>query len=243
MRGLTAADLLGVYEQGRRVGGARRALVMLEASGDAPDPGPLASISVGERNSMLMRLREATFGPEVHGVATCPGCGERLEVSFNVGDADRSESGHSNDWRLLEADGFEIRYRLPTASDLVAVEGLPEGADGRRVLIERCVEVRRVGRRRSASGLPSALIERVGEEIARADPEAIADVQLACPSCGQEHAVMFDIAAFLWSEIEARAPRLLTEVHELASAYGWGEGEILALSPWRRRAYLEMVGA
>jgi hypothetical protein len=35
----------------------------------------------------------------------------------------------------------------------------------------------------------------------------------------------------------------LRDVHELASAYGWRESEILALSPQRRQAYLELVRA
>jgi hypothetical protein len=35
----------------------------------------------------------------------------------------------------------------------------------------------------------------------------------------------------------------LREVHVLASANGWSEAEILALSPQRRQRYLEIVTA
>jgi len=52
----------------------------------------------------------------------------------------------------------------------------------------------------------------------------------------------FDILTYLWSEIEDWAQRLLLEVHTLALAYGWSERDILAMSPRRRRLYLEMVG-
>jgi hypothetical protein len=31
------------------------------------------------------------------------------------------------------------------------------------------------------------------------------------------------------------------EVHLLASAYGWRESDILAMTPWRRQLYLELV--
>ena len=48
--------------------------------------------------------------------------------------------------------------------------------------------------------------------------------------------------ALLWEEIEVRAHVLLGEVHRLASAYGWSEAQILALSPARRASYLAMVG-
>ena len=43
--------------------------------------------------------------------------------------------------------------------------------------------------------------------------------------------------------MEAHARRLLLDVHQLASAYGWSEMEILSLSATRRNAYLEMVRA
>ncbi len=43
--------------------------------------------------------------------------------------------------------------------------------------------------------------------------------------------------------MEARAKRLLSEVHALASAYGWSEREILGLSVARREFYLGMVRA
>jgi len=66
-------------------------------------------------------------------------------------------------------------------------------------------------------------------------------VTLSCPVCGSECNQSLDIAAFLWEEIEARAKRLLMEVHALASAYGWTEKEILSLSECRRASYLEMV--
>jgi hypothetical protein len=43
--------------------------------------------------------------------------------------------------------------------------------------------------------------------------------------------------------MEARAKRLLAEVHLIASAYGWSEAEILGLSRARRDFYLDMVRA
>jgi hypothetical protein len=42
--------------------------------------------------------------------------------------------------------------------------------------------------------------------------------------------------------METYARRLLYDVHALASAYGWSEDEVLAVSPARRRCYLEMAG-
>jgi hypothetical protein len=83
----------------------------------------------------------------------------------------------------------------------------------------------------------------MADAMAEADP--LADIQLGmtCPFCDHRWRVVFDIVSFLWTEIEAWAWRMLADVHTLAQAYGWGEREILTLSPTRRQFYLDMVGA
>jgi hypothetical protein len=40
-----------------------------------------------------------------------------------------------------------------------------------------------------------------------------------------------------------RARRALSEVHVLATAYGWSESEIFEMSSARREFYLQMVSA
>ena len=78
--------------------------------------------------------------------------------------------------------------------------------------------------------------------MAAADPQADVELALSCPACGHAWPAAFDIASFLWTEVDAWARVLLHEIHALASAYGWREADILALSPRRRRAYLELIG-
>jgi hypothetical protein len=77
--------------------------------------------------------------------------------------------------------------------------------------------------------------------MAQADPMAEIRVTVNCPACGNESEETLDIVTFLWAEIEGRAKRLLWEIHAIASAYGWTETEILALSDSRRALYVEMV--
>jgi len=79
--------------------------------------------------------------------------------------------------------------------------------------------------------------------MASADPLAEIRLKFDCAECAHQWNESLDIVAFMWLEIEARARRLLTEVHALAAAYGWTEREILSLSEPRRSLYLEMVRA
>ena len=125
------------------------------------------------------------------------------------------------------ANGRELRFRLPTSADLLAVKSAEQ-------LLERC----------SLSGdgqLAEDFVAAVGEKMSDADPMADIHLALNCPNCEYNWEAAFDIVAFLWREISAAARRLLREVHTLASAYGWTESEILGMSPARRRAYLEMA--
>jgi hypothetical protein len=75
----------------------------------------------------------------------------------------------------------------------------------------------------------------------QADPQANIRLSLTCPACSHQWHGTFDIVTYFWNEINAWAQGVLRDVHMLAATYGWRESDILALSPWRRQFYLEMV--
>src|SRR5262249_52881551 len=130
-------------------------------------------------------------------------------------------------------------YRLPTTADLTEMGT----GKGRNALLKRCVEVARFGTRDvDAEALPDEIVTSVAAGMAEADPQAEVRIALTCPSCSNQWSPMFDIVGFLWGEIEDWAERLLLDVHALASTYGWSERDIVAMSPRRRRFYLDMVG-
>jgi hypothetical protein len=66
-------------------------------------------------------------------------------------------------------------------------------------------------------------------------------LDLICPACEHRWLVAFDILAYLWSEIDDWAQRMLHEIHILATAYGWPEATVLALTSWRRQYYLNLI--
>ena len=90
--------------------------------------------------------------------------------------------------------------------------------------------------------LPAAVLQAVAAAMAAADPQGDVELALRCPACGHVWPAAFDIGSFFWAEVDAWARVLLSEIHTLASAYGWREADVLALSPWRRRCYLELIG-
>jgi hypothetical protein len=240
MRGLTASELLDVFERGRPFGDAERALLLLESAGDQ-DAASLGALSVGRRDALLWELRERTFGSHLEGAFACPGCGETLELSLSVEELRARSESDGAPGIHLSIEGHEIDARVPTCDDLVAVERQPDLSSARRLLLERCVRCTSNGRRRSTTRLPRPVVERVGEELAAANGRSVTELELRCPACGEVQAVAFDIASFLWNEVRAWAPRLLEEAHTLAATHGWSEADILGMSAWRRRAYLELA--
>ncbi len=199
-------------------------------------------LSIGERDSQLMRLRESTFGPDIVGAVTCPRCSGELELNFALASiaarSDASFDAHMN----LSGNGYHLRFRVPNSLDLAAIADCMDLATGRRALLERCLlSAEHDGKPLGADQLPAEIQAEMSECVANADPGADIQIAISCAECGQAWRQPFDILAFFWSEIEAWSQRILNEVHVLASRYGWSEAEILSLSPWRRQFYLEIA--
>ncbi|GAA1001917.1 MULTISPECIES: T4 family baseplate hub assembly chaperone [Streptomyces violaceusniger group] len=145
--------------------------------------------------------------------------------------------------------GVGANGNVDAASDSYGNEAEREptaAARARRALIARCiVSVHRSGRpvpadRLPAAELPEPVQRRLAEAAERADPAADVTLSVACPECGEATRAELDIASYLWAELDHWARDLLLDVHLLATAYGWSEPQILALSPLRRRYYLEL---
>lgn len=93
--------------------------------------------------------------------------------------------------------------------------------------------------RRRAGRLLPELLDAIEAQLDTLDRQAAATIGLDCPSCQTSWAAAIDITGFVWSEVDRFARRLLYDVHTLATAYGWREPDVLAISPARRSFYLQ----
>jgi hypothetical protein len=243
MRPLSASKLLSAWERGSGQPPVERALLLLKAGCPEQTTEQLAQLSIGRRDSLLMNLREGTFGSRFVSQLICKKCGERLELAFNVSDIDVAPQGEDTETLTLNADGYEVVFRLPNSQDVRAATARNDaGSDHEQLLFQRCMlRVTRDGVEDSVAGLPSLLVEMVIECMAKADPQS-EPLSLVCAACSHKSFVAFDIVSYFWSEINSWASRILREVHLLAVNYGWREDDILAMNPWRRQSYLEMIG-
>jgi len=208
----------------------RRAAVLLSATHPERSSTEWAACPLGERDHALLRLRETLFGETLETVARCRSCGEPMEAQFRT--ADLTDRFASPGMLEREVNGSRIRFRVPTEADVVAAIA---SRDPRRSLIERCVE--------SAGTLDDTAVSAVIQAMAAEDPQADIQIQVSCPACATENNLAFDIVSYLWSDLTDWARRIMAEVHTLASAYGWSETDILAMTAFRRRLYLQMLGS
>jgi hypothetical protein len=238
-----ARSLLDAWERGRLESPGERALTLLAAADERAPRSQLRSLTVGARDRQLLELRRELFGTAVDAVVSCPRCGDQAELHFEV-DAILVDAGEPRRSHVeVETEAGQLRVRLPTADDLAAAHAPADPDRALTVLLERLLLPAGDAPPPPAGELSAGTIDRIGTALAAADPQADMTFDVGCPACGTEYRTPFDVVAFVWGELGDWAVRLLGEVHTLARAYGWREQDTLALSPARRRFYIDAVSA
>lgn len=241
---VTAAELLAVWEKGIDGAMFERALLLLEAVlGESREN--LAELTIGQRDLRLLKLREMLFGRALPCLTVCPACHEPLELNLDSDDLRVAKETHYEQaLHTLTIDGLTLEYRLPNSFDLSATSSALDSNNAREILLERCLLTACDGDNEVAyNALQPKVLDALATAMAEVDPQSHLELTLTCPSCEQNWSTVFDITSYLWSEIQNWAMRTLREVYLLASAFGWREADILALSPLRRQLYLQSVGA
>lgn len=215
---------------------------------------------VADRQYLLLKLHQATFGDHVYATVFCPwpDCGHKMDMDFSIGDVPVKESemkGPTHSMQLSSAAAFvdedgqayqDIAFRLPTGEDQEILSPLlaQNEAQTLTLLLERCL--RQLGPwpnpRREAIGRLSPLarmeIERQMEAVA---PQLELAMTGNCLGCGREFTVPFDLQSFFFGELRSSRDLLYREVHYLAYHYHWSEREIMEMTRQKRRNYIEVL--
>lgn len=250
MQALSASELLAVWERGQAQPMTTQALMLLASASPDKPREDLEKLSIGRRDAQLLTLREVLFGSRLTGLTPCPQCGRQLELGFDATEL-RVDAPTPPETLTVSGGGYLVQFRLPNSRDLAALNEPGNAASDAvgltRALLSRClIQVRRNGKRQkteSSRDLPSEVLNAIAAEMEKADPQANVQLDLNCADCGYRWLSTFDIVSFLWNEIDNWARRLLSDVCLLASAFGWRESDILAMSAQRRQLYLQMIGA
>jgi hypothetical protein len=250
MRALSASEILHIWEMGQNQHPLDRALTLLSFALPEVTGEELIRLSIGQRDTLLLMLREMTLGSILESFAECPHCREALEFTLNSTDLRETAvpetelASVKHPFYSLTIDEFELQFRLPNSQDLAAIVDCADIPTAHQRLIQQCIhQASQNGVAISPNQLPAQVLTFVGEQITQQDPQAEMLLQLTCPACHYSWQVLFDIVTFFWTELTVQAKRLLQEIHTLARFYGWREADILSMSSFRRQFYLSLVTA
>jgi hypothetical protein len=207
----------------------------------------LRGLLVGDRDYLLLALRELTYGSRFNGLLACPACGQAMDLSFEANDIPlqrrpQPQSRYEADVRRRDGGSARVTFHLPTGGDQ---ESLVEdgGADPGRVLLARCLE--------SINGHPPSdedidaldptSIDQLDETIEGSSPNVELSMRLTCPTCDHHFDADYDLVPFLIEEFRLSSAQLSREVHTLAYYYHWSRSDILALTKQQRRDYVSLI--
>jgi hypothetical protein len=212
---------------------------------------------VADRQYLLLKLREATFGDRIQSTIRCPwpGCTNRVDVEFSTHDIPVKESQDKGPVYRMDLSYEaayagdqgkmyrEITFRLPNGRDQEAIMPLAD-KDETEVsiaLLARCIQ--RIGPlKHPGEELIGKLSSKAREEIEEAvAPHVDLTMQALCPECGREFMHPFDLQGFFLGELRASRDLIYREVHYLAYHYHWSEREIMELPREKRREYIAVL--
>ncbi len=224
--GLSASAIVMAWEAAEPRGPLDRALVLLWAAGEAEDP---AALPLAERDRRLLELRHATFGEALPCVTECPDCGVALELELSARELGAALTAPQTE--TVEGDGARIELRLLDSRDIATAASLPEDEVTAFLRVRAC----------DIDALPPDLVSEIDARIEARETAGELSFALECAACGAAWRESLDVPGHLWTEVALAARRIMSEVAEIARAYGWRERDILAMSEARRRVYLTLA--
>jgi len=206
------------------------------SDGGALDAGTLP---ITDLDTLLLEQRRLLLGDEVHPWALCPeaDCGAQIDISFRISaylahhrprmprtvEPLKEEPG----WFRLRCS--EVKFRLVTANDLVAVKGIsnPERALARRTI--------------RPEGISKREMKLSQQALESLSPCLSQELEGSCPECGKKLLFFFQPRSYIQRELQHETAFLYEDVHLLATRYHWPEEKILSLPRMRRVQYAELA--
>jgi hypothetical protein len=218
------------------------------------------NLLIADRQYLLLKLREVTFGGQIQATISCPwpDCGKRVDIDFSIEDIpikESKEKGPTYKMELSLEAAFvdynnkeyrKIIFRLPNGADQEAISPLlPENeARALTMLLARCIQnigpLKNPGNVQTSRLSPLARKE-IESQIAKVAPHVELKLAANCPECGREFMIPFDLHSYFFGEMLTDINLLYREVHYLAYHYHWSEQEIMEMPREKRHKYIEVL--
>jgi hypothetical protein len=219
------------------------ALIILNTVIPSKSKKDFAWMNIGNRNLFLFHIREKFFGKKINMLTSCPNCNAELESIFTFDATLLNEKTNNTELFEFSPEDYQITYRLPNSYDLASASKCNEVLSARGDILKNCIiKLSKEDKIIPLSFLPEEIISKLSKEMSNKNPYAETLLDLNCRGCNHKWTIVFDIAAFILSEINFYAQNILRNVHALASAYHWNESEIINMSTYKRNWYINLIG-
>lgn len=218
------------------------------------------ALLVGDRQYLLLKLRELTFGEQVRATLSCPwpDCGQRVDIDFQMSDMPVKSveiKGLIYDMTLSpdtvanhdgEQKSCTVRFRLPNGGDQEMLSPLlvQNEAEALTQLLYHCVQSIGDNQELTLESIrhlsPPARLE-IEKQMEALAPGVELTMEINCPECGRDFTAPFDLQDFFFGELRTSLDLLRREVHYLAFHYHWSETEIMNMTRDKRRGYIETL--
>lgn len=225
---LNAETLIDLAERATQLSAAQWSLALLQAAFPQAARDDLLVLPVGSRDRLIIAARALLVAAPLRSEPECTDCGARFELTLMPEDLGLGPTANPVDpgARAVRIDGRELTLRPVCLADLLAIETISDIPRAAQLLAERVCNG-------EVSGLSAELLESALEDL---DPAADIWLNTQCLDCGAEQTLAFDPVHYTAQELRRCAQQILRDVVDIARAFHWSEGEILAL-PDSRRAY------
>lgn len=223
-------------------------------------PEIVKNLLVGDRDYLVLNLRQITYSDKVDAAIKCPNeeCREKFDIDFNLSDIPLKQGHVSTEIFSLQLpkgtkpktqntnNCFHVEFRLPSGGDqedLAALMNKNE-TEAENKLLKRCIQRidgdAEIDKYLSILSKPSAK-RKIEKAMAEHAPQLDLNMEITCPECEKAFILPFNISQFFIDELKINLNQLYREVHFLAFYYNWSEEEILAMPRKKRYKYLEFL--
>lgn len=223
-------------------------------------PEVTRNLLVGDRDYLVLKLRQITFGDRVEATLVCPNhqCGEKIDIDFDLRDIPIKQSKISSQIfpvkvpkqaAFVDNEGHkhcQVDFRLPNGEDqeelaLLAANNLYKAVNK---LLARCIQQidGTMEIDESLIGKLSTTARRkIEEKMEELAPQVDLEMEAKCPECKKSFSFLFNVSQSFLDEMKVNRNQLYQEVHFLAFYYKWSEANILSMTRKKRRKYLELL--
>jgi len=215
------------------------------------------NLLVGDRDYLVVKLRQMTFGDRVDATLTCPNkeCEAKIDIDFYIKDIPIKKGDISSkiftmtlpSKKINNRSGIEVEFRLPSGGDQeeLAMFALNDELKAEARLLSRCIQniegIKEIDQFHIEK-LSRTQMKQIEKKMAEIAPRVDLEIETKCPECENIFSFPFNISEFFINEMSANLDQLYQEVHYLAFYYHWSESEILSMPLTKRRKYLELLG-